>query len=336
MSTPHTYISTGPFLPSNSPLSTIFSTNFTKGIQVQRGKLLSWPEPPFEWIGNGDGEVTCISCSPNGYNIVTGWDDRTIRIWDAETGSGVGKRLEGHTGPVRSVAYSPDGQHIISGSSDRTIRIWNAETGSAVGRPLEGHTDSVKSVAYSPDGRYIISGSYDNTIRIWNAETGSAVDKPLEGHAGGVGSVACSPDGRHITSGSEDKTIRIWNSVTDSAAGEPLEGHTRLVSSVAHSPDPQHIISESSDGSIHLRDSFIQTPSRSISNLEAERPDQEGWVIDSEGSLLYWVPRDYRVGLYSPALLTLPPTSPFRSVSLQFDEFAFGTSWTQILKAVPP
>ena len=53
MGTPHTYISTGPFLPSESPLLRIVSTHFIKGIQVQRGKLLSWPEPPLEWIGQG-------------------------------------------------------------------------------------------------------------------------------------------------------------------------------------------------------------------------------------------------------------------------------------------
>ena len=335
MSTPHTYISTGPFLPSKSPLSTIFSTHFTKGIQVRRGKLLSWTQPPVEWIVHGDSNVTCISCSPNGYNIVTGSLDGTIRIWDAETGSAVGRPLEGHTGSVLSVAYSPDGRHIISGSSDNTIRIWNAETGSAVGRPLEGHTNSVYSVAYSPDGRHIISGSEDKTIRIWNAETGSAVGRPLEGHTDSVKSVAYSPDGRHVISGSYDKTIRIWNAETGSAFGEPLEGHTRAITSVAHSPDLKHIASGASDGAIHLRDSSSQMPPQ-FTSIEAVRRNQEGWVTDSEGSLLYWVPRGYRAGLHSPALLTIPSTSPVRSVSLQFDEFAFGLSWTQIHNATRP
>ena len=153
VSTPHTYISTGPFLPSKSPLSTIFSTHFTKGIQVQRGKWLSWPGPSLEWSGQVDDGVMCISCSPDGYHIVTGLGDGTIRIWDAETGSAVGKSLEGHTDLVVSVAYSPDGRHIISGSFDQKIRIWNAENGTAVGKPLEGHTGWVASVAYSPDGR---------------------------------------------------------------------------------------------------------------------------------------------------------------------------------------
>ena len=134
---------------------------------MERGRLLSWPVPP--WIGHTGG-VWCINYSPNGCYIVTGPQDKTIRIWDAETGSAIGELLEGHTQPVRSVAYSPDGRHIISGSEDTTIRIWDADNGSAVGKPLEGHFGWVRSVAYSPDGRHIFSGSSDKTIRIWDAE----------------------------------------------------------------------------------------------------------------------------------------------------------------------
>jgi WD40 repeat protein len=84
------------------------------------------------------GSVKSVAYSPDGQYIISGSDDRTIRIWDAETGAAVGEPLKGHAGLVNSVAYSPDGQYIISGSSDRTIRIWDAETGAAVGEPLQG------------------------------------------------------------------------------------------------------------------------------------------------------------------------------------------------------
>jgi WD40 repeat protein len=82
-----------------------------------------------------------VTYSPDGRHIISGSHDKTIRIWNAETGSTVGKPLEGHTDAVRSVVYSPDGRHIISASFDQTIRIWNAKTGSAVGMPLEGHSE---------------------------------------------------------------------------------------------------------------------------------------------------------------------------------------------------
>src|SRR5258706_521878 len=200
-STPHIYISTRPFLPSQSFLSRMFSREFTRAINIRVGMLSSWPAPPLEWTGHAE-SIWSVCYSPDGTRVVSGSSDKTIRIWDAESGTVIGEPLTGHTGGVNSVAYSPDGRHIVSGSSDNTIRIWDAETGNAVGNPLEGHSGEVLSVAYSPDGRYIISGSEDRAIRIWDAETGTAVGNPLEGHAGLVRSIAYSPDGRHIISGS--------------------------------------------------------------------------------------------------------------------------------------
>ncbi len=170
LSTPHIYISGRPFLPSQSPLSRILDSEFTRAIKMRVGNQSSWPAPPVEWTGHA-GPILSVIYSPNGARVVTGSDDKTIRIWDTESGAIVGEPLTGHNGWVQSVAYSPNGQHIISGSSDCTIRIWDAETGAPVGDPLEGHTDSVLSVAYSPNGQHITSGSYDCTIRIWDAET---------------------------------------------------------------------------------------------------------------------------------------------------------------------
>ena len=195
------------------------------------------------------------------------------------------------------------------------------------------------SVAYSPDGQSIVSGSGgpDNTIRIWNAETDYTVGRRLEGHTEAVISVSYSPDGRHIISGSRDNTIRIWDAKTGSIVGKLPEGHTDQVQSAVCSPYGHHIIFGSSETAIHRMNSSSSIPTQSTSSaIQAQRPDPESWVRDSMGGLLYWVPPDCRAGLHSPALLTMPSTSPVRSVSLQFEEFAFGTSWTQISNAAYP
>jgi WD40 repeat protein len=124
-----------------------------KASRCKKGNYCHGQHRRLEWIGH-TGAINCASYSPDGCHVVTGSSDRTIRIWDAETGAVVGEPLEGHTESVQSVAYSPDGRHIVSGSLDKTIRIWDAETGAAIGKPLEGHTGSVQSVVYSPDGRH--------------------------------------------------------------------------------------------------------------------------------------------------------------------------------------
>src|SRR5258706_6995 len=128
----------------------MFSSEFTRAINIRVGKLSSWPAPPLEWTGHTR-PIQSMCYSPDGTRVVSGSDDKTIRIWDAESGTVIGEPLTGHTQEVNSVAYSPNGRHIISGSDDSTIRIWDAETGTAVGNPLEGHARPVLSIAYSPD-----------------------------------------------------------------------------------------------------------------------------------------------------------------------------------------
>ena len=84
--------------------------------------------------------VRSVAFSPDGRRIVSGSDDKTIRVWDAETGEEMVEPLKGHSDWVRSVAFSPDGRRIVSGSDDKTIRVWDAETGEEVVGPLKGHS----------------------------------------------------------------------------------------------------------------------------------------------------------------------------------------------------
>jgi WD40 repeat protein len=73
--------------------------------------------------------VKSVAFSPDGQHIVSGSDDRTIRVWNAMTGETAAGRFAGHTSRVNSVAFSPDGQHIVSGSLDGTIRALNITIG---------------------------------------------------------------------------------------------------------------------------------------------------------------------------------------------------------------
>ena len=75
--------------------------------------------------GHSD-NVKSVAYSPDGKKIVSGSNDGTIKIWDANTGQCL-KTLKGHSGDVWSVAFSPDGTKIISGSWDDTIKIWGEE-----------------------------------------------------------------------------------------------------------------------------------------------------------------------------------------------------------------
>ncbi|HID68657.1 MAG TPA: WD40 repeat domain-containing protein [Roseibacterium sp.] len=160
-------------------------------------------------IASPDGSVTAVAFSPDGQRIVSGSEDGTLRLWDAQTGAPIGEPLRGHESFVASVAISPDGQRVVSGSWDNTLRLWDAQTGALIGEPLRGHEGVVTSVAFSPDGQRIVSGSGDNTLRLWDAQTGYAI--LLLGTNEEVFGVAFLGSSDRIVAGLGDGTLVIWN-----------------------------------------------------------------------------------------------------------------------------
>jgi len=70
-------------------------------------------------------EINSVAFSPDGKQIVSGSFDKTLRLWDASTGTPIGQPMKGHESAVRSLAFSPDGKQIVSGSWDNTLRLWN-------------------------------------------------------------------------------------------------------------------------------------------------------------------------------------------------------------------
>ncbi|MEH2253209.1 WD40 repeat domain-containing protein [Nostoc sp.] len=69
-----------------------------------------------------------MAFSSEGERIVSGSNDKTVRLWDVN-GQPIAQPFVGHEDWVNSVAFSPDGERIVSSSYDETIRIWDATTG---------------------------------------------------------------------------------------------------------------------------------------------------------------------------------------------------------------
>src|SRR6266545_3453171 len=72
--------------------------------------------------------VRALLFTPDGKTLISGSEDKTIRLWDTATGK-QRATLKGHTRSVNSVAFSPDGKTLASCGVDGTIRLWDSTTG---------------------------------------------------------------------------------------------------------------------------------------------------------------------------------------------------------------
>ncbi|CAO0801722.1 unnamed protein product [Mucor circinelloides] len=177
--------------------------------------------------------------------MVTGSRDRTIKIWDIQTGR-CKITLRGHTGSVLCLQY--DAQDVVSGSSDTNLIVTDIETGS-VKRTLSGHTDSVLSLRLVNRDQ-IISCSKDRTLRLWNKNTGEFI-RQFNGHRAAVNAVQWHDN--RVVSASGDRTIKIWD-LNTGACLKTLESHTRGVACVEF--DGTFIVSGSSDQTIKVWDAL--------------------------------------------------------------------------------
>src|SRR5262249_34549267 len=157
------------------------------------------------------------SLSADGYYLLSGGDDKKVRLWSVEDGreikpfqeinytsqSGAPIELQ-----VTCVAFSPASRHAVSGTWDSAWR-WDLDSGHEQ-YPFYGLGQDigwVTSVSFSPDGRYLLSGSGD-TVRLWETENQRQL-RCFKGHTADVRSVGFSLNGRYALSGSWDNTVRV-------------------------------------------------------------------------------------------------------------------------------
>lgn len=129
--------------------------------------IVSIPEGEIKGAFLGHREpVRTVRFSADGSQLASGSLDKTIRIWDADTGKTL-HTLAGHAGAVTGVSFAPRGDALASCSDDKTVRFWSLADGAPFRTAkLDG---APTGVLWSPTGNIVMAGTTNGSVYIFNA-----------------------------------------------------------------------------------------------------------------------------------------------------------------------
>jgi WD40 repeat protein len=189
----------------------------------------------------------CLAFSPDGRTLAINTADRTIQLWNLDTGKSL-HLFAGHESKVSGIAFGPDGRTLASGGYDHTLRLWHVQTGQEINR-FRGHRQELLCLAMSPDGKHVATGSADHTLRIWQLANPGKHDVDFQARE--ITSVAFAPDGKVVVSAGIRDWLDVWNVSTGHRGRHRL--HVEIgVTSLALSPDGRVVALGCTDGVVRL------------------------------------------------------------------------------------
>lgn len=166
----------------------------------------------FEMIHELKGHMAGIASaaiSPDGKMIVTAGRDKTVRVWNTETGDMIRSIGNTSAGMVNYVSFGPGLEMITTGSYEGMLKIWNMHTGAFV-REIPYNMGGVEYISFSPDNTMcaiVTTGGFCNVL---NLQTGQRLYY-LDGM---IHTVSFSSDGKKILTGDNNSVIKLCDAFT--------------------------------------------------------------------------------------------------------------------------
>ncbi|XP_071961162.1 NACHT domain- and WD repeat-containing protein 1-like isoform X2 [Antedon mediterranea] len=219
--------------------------------------------------------VSSIFISKDDMILVSGSDDKSVKVWSVATGNLLADKKE-FDGEVSKVVMTNDG-HILAGDKVGGLRIFSTS------KIEESEIEvSIKHVMQTPDNARVYSLCASNDSR-WmvvaadmNVLVYSVADCSLQhtltGHEGIIDCVAVTYSDKYIVSGARDSIMNVWDLATGQLV-ESLEGQQVEVSNFALTGD---IVISTSIVSQYIK--LWSTEEKYISHFNLFFRDQSGVI----------------------------------------------------------
>ena len=229
--------------------------------------------------------------SPDGKEVISGGDDKTIRFWDVVTGSQIAKLESADV--VRALGLSSNGRLLASAGNGQQIRIWDTNTRRLVKqiqvpRPMAG--DDIHTLSFSPDGKQLVSTCYsDWPCQVWDLNNGELAYRIVIEHKN-VESAVFSPDGKWLAVGCSGGTIHLYDAATRKEV-RSWETHMPSVWHLMFSKGSKMIVSSGLEAGLRFWNVETGKEDRPITGHQSKI---DGLQISTDGNWLWSMSNDDR------------------------------------------
>ena len=235
----------------------------------------------------------CVTLTPDGSRIVSGWSDTKIRIFKPKTGKLDYVISNAHQGSVTSIVCSEEDERgevsVVSGGSDGRVRIWKKTHMVA---SLKEHKSAVTQIKFTKDNSNIVSASADGSCIVWDFHRHVRLSAFFDTTM--FRSILYHPDESQILTCGSDRKITYWDA-TDGEAIRVIEGSEAEINSIDIEPTGTLFVSGGNDKLVRVWEydagkmlASGQGHSSGITRLKIS-PDQSKIVsVGSEGAILIW------------------------------------------------